>query len=119
MIPSLDLMINIVKIDIKEMTKLSGVINDEHLFFPSHIRYIRGKVARGFGILYKCRPYFNSETMRTLQNYFIYPYFTYCVEVWGNACQSYLKPLNILQKRVIRMIAGAKKLDHTLPLFYT
>ena len=45
--------------------------------------------------------------------------FTYCIEVWGNACQSYLKPLVILQKRAIRMVAGAQKLDHTIPLFHS
>ena len=95
-----------------------GVIIDEHLSFQSHIRYIKGKVACGFGILYQCRPYFNSETMRSLYNCFIYPYCTYCFEVWGNAFQSYLEPLIILQKRAIRMVAGAKKLDHTLPLFH-
>ena len=112
-------MINNVKIDIKERTKFLGVIIDKHLSFQSHIKYIKGKVARGFGILYECRPYFNSETMRTLYNCFIYPYFTYCIEEWGNACQSYWKPLIILQKRTIRMVAGDKKLDHTLPLFHS
>ena len=69
--------------------------------------------------MYKCRPYFSSETMRTLYNSFIYPYFTYCIEVWGNTCQTYLQPLVIMQKRAIRMIVGAKKLDHTMPLFYS
>ena len=54
-VPSVDLMINNVKIDIKEKTKFLGVIIDEHLTFQSHIKYIKGKVARGFGILYKCR----------------------------------------------------------------
>ena len=116
--PSENLIINNVKIDIKEKTKFLGVIIDEHLSFQSHIKYIKGKVARGFGILYKCKPYFSRETMRTLYNSFIYPYFTYCIEVWGNACQSYLQPLVILQKRAIRMIVGARKMDHTLPLFY-
>ena len=49
----------------------------------------------------------------------IYQYFTYCIEVWGNA---YLKSLNILQKRAIRMMDGAKKWTklypfHSLKLF--
>ena len=61
--------------------------------------YIKGKVARGIGILYKSRPHFSLETMRMLYNAFVYPYFTYCIEVWGNTCQSYLDPLVKLQKR--------------------
>ena len=55
--------------------------------------------------------------MRALHNAFIYPYFTYCIEVWGNTYQSYLKPLVKMQKRAIRTIAGARKYAHTALLF--
>ena len=39
----------------------------------------------------------------------------YCIEVWGNAYQSYLEPLVKLQKRAVRTITGARKYEHTLP----
>ena len=100
-----------------EKTKFLGVIIDQNLSFQSHIMYIKGKMARGIGILYKSRLYFSLKSMRMLYNAFVYPYFTYCIEVWGNTCQSYLDPLVKLQKRAIRTIVGARKYDHTLPLF--
>ena len=112
-----DLIINNIKIGMTERTKFLGVIIDQNLSFQSHILYIKGKVARGIGILYKSRPYFSLETMRMLYNAFVYPYFTYCIEVWGNAYQSYLEPLVKLQKRAVRKIMGARKYEHTLPLF--
>ena len=31
---------------------------------------------------------------------FIYPYLIYCIEVWGNAHQTYLDPLIKIQKKV-------------------
>ena len=46
-------------------------------------------VSSGIGILYKSRPHFSLETMRMLYNTFVFPYFTYCIEVWGNTYQSY------------------------------
>ena len=95
---SVDLIINNVKIDMIEKTKFLGVIIDQNLPFQSHIKYIKGRVARGIGILYKSRPYFHFKTMRSLYNAIIYPYFTYCIEVWGNTYQSYLEPLVKLQK---------------------
>ena len=55
--------------------------------------------------------------MRMLYNAFIYPYFTYCIEVWGNTYKSYLEPLVKLQKRAIRIIVGARKYAHTALLF--
>ena len=89
-----------------EITQFLGVMKDQNLSFQSHIMYIKGKVARGIGILYKSRPFFSLETMRMLYNAFVYPYFTYCIKVWGNTCQSCLDPLDKLQKRAIRTIVG-------------
>ena len=115
---SADLTINKIKIGMAEKTKSLEVIIDQNLSFQSLIIYIKGKVARGIGILYKNRPYFSLETMRMLYNAFVYPYFTYCIEVWVNTYQSYLEPQVQLQKRAIRTIAGARKYEHSLPLLY-
>ena len=48
---------------------------------------------------------------------FIYPYFLYCNEVWGNTCGTHLHCLKILQKRAIRIIFKSGIYDHTDPLF--
>ena len=37
--------------------------------------------------------------------------------MWGNTYSSFLEPLAKLQKRAIRIICGARKYDHTYPLF--
>lgn len=111
------LVINNVTISRIEKTKFLGVIIDEYLSFQYHIKYIEGKVSRGIGILYKSRPLLKNETLTTLYNAFIYPYFTYCIEVWGNTYNIYLDPLIKLQKRAVRTIIGCKKYDHTAPIF--
>ena len=80
---SADLTISNIKIGMAEKTKFLGVMIDQNLPFQSHIMYIKRKVARGISILYKSRPYFSLETLRMLYNAFVYPYFTYCIEVWG------------------------------------
>ena len=104
-----DLIINNIKIGMTGKTKFLGVIIDQNLLLQSHIMYINGRVARRIGILYKSRPYFSLETMQMLYNAFAYSYFIYCIEAWGNACQSYLEPLVKLQKRAVRTITGARK----------
>ena len=112
-----DLLVDNVKIDRVDSTKFLGIFIDEHLSFQKHINYIKGKVSRAIGILYKCRPVLNQNTLKMLYNTIIYPYFTYCIEVWGNTYSSYLEPLFKAQKRAIRIIVGAKRFDHTAPLF--
>ena len=98
-------------------TKFLGIIIDRYLSFEPHIRYIKGKVSRGIGILCKANKFLNENTCLTPCYSFIHPYFTYCISIWGNTCISYLDPLIKSQKRAIRTLSRAKKLDHTSPLF--
>ena len=112
-----DVIIDNVKIDYVTQTKFLGVILDQHLTFESHVQYTKGKIARGIGILYKAKKYLKESSMKTLYYAFIYPYFTYCITVWGNTFNSVLKPLIVLQKCTIRIVCGAQRFDHTYPLF--
>ena len=48
---------------------------------------------------------------------FVYPYLIFCVEVWGNAHDTYLDPLIKLQKKCVRVITFSYYLEHTKPLF--
>ena len=49
----------------------------------------------------------------------IYPYLTYCTEVWGNTHQTTLKKLLILQKKVARIISYSYYHANSDPLFKT
>jgi hypothetical protein len=98
-------------------TKFLGVILDQHLTFEPHIRYIKGKISRGIGILLKGKRILNQSSLLTLYHAFLYPYFTFCVTVWGNTYPTHLATLVKCQKRAIRIICGARKYDHTSPLF--
>ena len=42
----------------------------------------------------------------------------YGVEVWGNTYATNIECLVLLQKRIVRLLCGAKRLDHTSRLFY-
>ena len=50
-------------------------------------------------------------------NLFIYPYFMYCIEVWGNSVKSYYDDLVTSQNRAIRLIVGAKRRTRTTPIY--
>ena len=98
-------------------TKFLGVIIDNKLTWKEHINYISGKIARGIGIITKARKYLNKESLLSLYYSFIYPYFTYCNQVWGNTCKTYLEKIILQQKRAIRMIAGVPRFHSTDLLF--
>ena len=112
----IDLEMNGTVIEKVSKTKFLGVMIDEHLTFAPHVQYMKGKISKSLGILYKCKKIFNQDTLLTLYNSFIYPYFTYCITIWGSTFETYLDPIEKLQKRAIRIVAGADRLAHTEPL---
>ena len=104
-------------IDTTKNVKFLGVLLNDKLTWTDHIMYVKNKISKSIGILYKTRQYLNKNTLRNLYFTFIYPYLIYCVEVWGNACATHLDPLIILQKKCIRTITFSSRLEHTAPLF--
>ena len=98
-------------------TKFLGIIIDSRLTWAPHIRYMKSKVAKGLGIILKCRKIFETETLIALYNSIVFPYFSYCILIWGSAYHTHLESVMILQKKLIRIISGVKPRTHTLPLF--
>ena len=112
-----DIIINGSVISEVASTKFLGVIIDSHLTWKPHIDYVSKKIAKNIGIIIKARKIFDKDTLLTLYYSFIFPYFNYCIHLWGSTFQSYLRKLELLHKRVIRIIAGVNRREHSRPLF--
>ena len=112
-----DLIINNKVIDRVVSTKFLGVIIDAQLKFREHIAQIKGKIARGIGILCRAKKFFNIKTLTDLYYSFVHPYLSYCVEFWGNTNTAYINPLIKLQKHAVRIITGANQLCSTAVIF--
>lgn len=97
--------------------KFLGVIIDESLKWHKHIQYIKGKITKCIGIFLNVRNKLHSSVLRTLYNTLILPYFSYCIIVWGNTHACYRNIIEILQKKVLRLITFSSRLAHTDPLF--
>ena len=111
------LVLNGITLERLSFTKFLGVIIDDKLSFIRHITHIEYKISKGLRILLKARKYLNRKCLLNLYYSFIYPYLTYCVEVWGNTPDTHIDPLIKLQKKIIRIITFSPYLAHTEPLF--
>ena len=99
--------------------KFLGVIIDNKLNWHEHIIYIKNKISKSIGIIYKVRKYVEKQTIKNMYYTFVFPYFIYCNEIWGNACQAYVDPLIKLQKKIVRIMTFSSHDAHTEPLFKT
>ena len=112
-----------IKIDGSQITpvasvKFLGVYIDQYLNWNDHIQYISSKIAKTIGIINKIKYLLNSDTRRLLYNSLILPYLTYCNMLWINASKFRINRLIVLQKKIIRIIAGVPFLAHTETLFH-
>ena len=109
--------LNNIQIENVTNTKYLGVEIDNRMNFGLHISAIAAKVAKSIGVLHRLKNFLPGDALRICYYSLIYPYLNYCALVWGGACDSKLSPLEILQKKCIRIICGASYLAHTSPLF--
>ena len=98
-------------------TKFLGVIIDEKLTWIPHTDYLAKKISKSIGILMRLKGYLTSDSLVNMYYAFIYPYYHYCNEVWGNAYTTHVRRLYVLQKRAIRIIAKVEPLAHSSALF--
>ena len=76
--------------------KYLGVIIDDKTTWIPHITYVKNKVSKGIGIMFKARHYLKRNALVNLYHSFIYPYLIYCIEAWGNATNCHLKQLYLI-----------------------
>ena len=85
--------LSIISLERVTSTKFLGAIIDEKLSFTRHISYIKIEISKAMGIIIKARKYLNKKSLINLYHSFVFPYLTYCIEIWGNASDIHLDAL--------------------------
>ena len=125
--PKISITIKINKLAILEVkyVKYLGILIDKHLSFKQHINELNKKIARSTGILFKLKPFVTPKILIDVYYAIIYPFLLYGVIIWGSACNTFLLPIHILQKTIVRLITSNIRpnttpgpLPHSPPLFY-
>lgn len=106
-------------VNIERVTEITflGVMLDSKMSWKPHVEYIQNKVSKCIGILHKVKYVLNEVSLLLLYSSLIVPYLTYCMEVWGSACNKTIERLCLLQKKAIRIINHKGPRDHTNDLF--
>jgi len=94
-----------------------GVIIDEKLNRKEHLEMVRSKVVKDACAIARLRNYINKKTLMSVYYSMIFSHLNYCVINWGNATESSLKSLLLLQKRAVRLITNSDFHAHANLLF--
>jgi len=84
--------------------KTLGIVIDKRMSWSAHTDYICTKISSGLSGLRQVRDYIPTETLITIYNSLIQPWFDYCDVVWDNLPITLANRLQKLQNHAARII---------------
>ena len=99
--------------------KFLGVLVDEHLSWRYHTCELRKKLSRTIGLFFKLRHWNPLPTLVCLYNSPFSSFLNYGIIVWGLTFDTYLTPLFLLQKKILRCIKFQLPTAPSAPLFHS
>ena len=97
--------------------KFLGVLLDDNLSWKYHLTELSKKLARTCGLFFKVRHFLPVDVLICLYNSLFSPFMQYGILVWGLTYESYINPVFLLQKRVIKAISFHHFTSHSSLLF--
>ena len=97
--------------------KFLGVLLDENLSWKYHISELSKKLARTCGMFFKIRHFLPVDVMICLYNSLFSSFLQYGIVVWGLTYDVHIKPIYLLQKRVVKAIAFEHFTSPSTPIF--
>ena len=83
--------------------KYLGLILDHHLKFFHHIDYIKTKIAKRIGAMYKSKNLLPLKFRKMFANSLMLPYFDYLDTIWSRTTKTKLNELDIMYKKIAKI----------------
>jgi len=110
--------INNIKISRVKFCKYLGLLIDENLNWNEHIKCLITKVTQVTGIMYKFRDLLTIAHKKDIYYSLVYSSIIYGLELYGQTCDVYLKPLNVAVNHALRVIQNVP-LETPLRILYS
>ena len=107
------------KYHIKEFKscKYFGLFVDNELKFNLHIDYIKKKIQKRIGAMYRGSSLLPIKYRKMFANALMLPHFDYLDTIYGRASKSKLHELDILYKKVGKIALGVEKTESSLNVY--
>lgn len=95
-----------------------GVTLDSQLTFKDHIAFLCNKVSMVTAVLYKVRQFLPIAALKLIYFSLIHSQINYLCSIWANTYNKYIKPIQVLQNRAIKLIYHLPRLTNTVDLYH-
>ena len=98
-------------------TQFLGLHIDDKLKWSEHLKHVKSKLSSSLFAIRTAKNILSIDQLKTLYNSMFYPYLDYGIILWGVAAQNLIKPIEILQKKAIRLLGNSTYNATTAPIF--
>ena len=97
--------------------KYLGLMVDNLLKFDIHVEYIKKKIQKRIGAMYRGSNLLPVKYRKMFANALILPHFDYLDTIYGRATKTKLHELDILYKKVAKIALGVEKTESSLNVY--
>ena len=98
-------------------TTFLGLHIDENLNWSEHLKYVKSKLASSLFAMRTAKNVPSTDQLKTIYNSMFHPYIEYGNILWGSAKTTILNPVEVLQKKAIRLLSNSGYNTPTKPIF--
>ena len=98
--------------------KYLGLVLDHRLQFFDHIDYIKKKIARRIGAMYKSKNLLPLKYRKMFANSLMLPYFDYLDMIWNKSTKTKLNELDILYKKIAKIALDYDRLERSKKVYH-
>ena len=98
--------------------KVLGVLLDQHLNLQDHVKSLHSKIAKNVYMLNQVKNLLDNNILKLIYFAHIHSHLVYCCNILGMCTANTIKPIQVLQKKAIRIISNASYYAHTPQLFH-
>ena len=97
--------------------KYLGLVLDHKLKFVEHIDYIKKKIAKRIGAMYKSKNLLPLKYRKMFANSLMLPYFDYLDNIWNKTNKTKLNELDILYKKIAKIALDYDRLERSKKVY--
>ena len=79
--------------------------------------FMKSKISRMIGILFKLNKYLTTSAMKTIYYNLVFPHLQYGIIFWSWVNKTKFLEFFRLQKKIVRIIGNSDRFEHSEPIF--
>jgi len=112
-----EISMNDVRIQKTDSIKYLGVIIDNKLSWKPQIRSLCGKFSQACGVACKIRHFSDMKILRLIYFSLFHSHLQYCIIDWVRAYKTVIRPVQVLQNRILKYITFSKRTSSANNIF--